>query len=421
MNSTLQIRQLPPVDGHYPIRLTLKRPGHADLEAEATIAFALTPQEQKDLCWYLEDYLQLSGPDEEEVEVNGQQQQVQTGKGRQADQVQALMVARGIELYDKVLTQNQNTQAIWFAIREQLADLRVEITTGIAQAASIPWELLRDPQSDSPLAVRVKSFVRVQSNPNIGFVPVPSTEDGRIRMLYVVCRPSGVQDVQLRAIANRLLQDLGEDLGRFEITALRPPTYEQLQRELSDAKEAGRPYHIVHFDGHGVYADLSQSKLADWIKALSVVALGGKGSGKHGYLLFEHPSDDKMRPVSGDELGKLLHDTGVPVLVLNACQSAMHDADAPPAVAQTVHDEVRAIGSRAGGRRSGHSRRAGDALQRVRGDRRPIHRRAVWVAGPGTGLRAGRHRRPQAPAPQSRSVGRPAAAPVAGLVRAGGL
>ena len=128
-------------------------------------------------------------------------------------------------------------------------------------------------------------------------------------------------------MANRLLQDLGEDLARFDITALRPPTFEQLQKELTDAKAAGRPYHIVHFDGHGIYEDLSKTTLADWLKAINALTLGGKHSGKHGYLLFEHPgSDEKMRPVSGAELGQLLHDNGVPVLVLNACQSAMHEA-----------------------------------------------------------------------------------------------
>ena len=261
------------------------------------------------------------------------------------EQIEASMRARGEELYTKVLAANGNTQAIWFAVREQLADLRVEITTGIADAAAIPWELMRDPQSDSPIALRVKAFVRVQSNPNISFVPAPPADEGRLRLLYVASRPGGTGDVPLRAVANRLLQDLGGDLARFEITALRPPTYEQLQETLTDAKNAGKPFHIVHFDGHGVYADLSDTTLADWLKTLSLLTLGGPRSGKHGYLLFEHPSRDKMRPVPGDALGKLLHDTGVPVLVLNACQSAMHEAAPRPAAALNVHDEVLAIGS----------------------------------------------------------------------------
>ena len=329
-NTILKIRQNDPDDGKYLIRLTLKRPGQPELEAEANIKFALTPQDQEDLRWYLEDYLQRA----ESVEKV------------QVEQVESLMKQRGEELYTKVLTANQNTQAIWFAVREQLADLRVEITTGIAEGASIPWELMRDPQSDSAIALRVNSFVRVQSNPNISFVKVPKAQEGRIRLLYIVCRPSGRKDVELRAVANRLLQDLGEDRARYDITALRPPTFEALQKELKDAKKKRRPYHIVHFDGHGVYAELKDSVLKDWLAALNHLTLGGKPTGKHGFLLFENPeSEHKMRPVDGQTLGQLLHDNGVPVLALNACQSAMHEADAPPADAETAQDEIRAIGS----------------------------------------------------------------------------
>ncbi len=327
--STLQIRQDPPHDGRYPIRLTLKRAGQPDREASATIEFALSEQEQEDLRWYLEDYLQRAA----------------TVEAVAVEQVESLMKSRGEELYQKVMAANGDTQALWFSILDQLADLRVEITTGVAEAASIPWELMRDPRLDSPISLRVESFVRVQSNPNISFVPVKPGEDGRIRLLYIACRPSGARDVALRAVANTLLQDLGPDRGRFDIKALRPPTFEQLQKELAAAKQVGRPYHIVHFDGHGVYADLSKTMLGEWAKMLSSVILGAPKTGKHGYLIFEHPSEDKMRPVDGQTLGQLLHDNGVPVLVLNACQSAMHEAAAAPKTAEGVHNEVRAIGS----------------------------------------------------------------------------
>lgn len=327
--NVLHIRQDKPVDDSYPIRLTLRRDGQPDLQAEAAIEFEVTDEEQEDLRWYLEDYLQRA-TDVEAVTVQ---------------QVETLMKLRGEELYTKVLAANPRTQAIWFAIRNDLADLRIEIASGVVEAASIPWELMRDPEMDSPISLRVKSFVRVQSDPNISFVPVPQAQDGRIRLLYIACRPGGANDVELRAVANRLLHDLGEDRARFDIKALRPPTFEQLQKELTDAKEAHHPYHIVHFDGHGVYADLSKSKLADWIGTLSSVTLGGEKSGKHGYLLFEHSSEDKTRPVDGQTLGQLLHDNRVPVLVLNACQSAMHEASVAPGISESVHDEVRAIGS----------------------------------------------------------------------------
>jgi hypothetical protein len=327
---TLHIRQKALVDGQYPIRLTLKRPGQPDIEAEANIEFNLSAQEQEELRWYMEDYLQRA----------------ETVEAIQIEQIESMMQRRGAELYTKVLAANQNTQAVWFAVREQLADLRIEISTGISEAAAIPWELMRDPQSGSAIALRVQAFVRVQANPNVSFVSVSRTHENRIRLLYVVCRPNGSNDVALRAVANRLLQGLGEHRARFDITALRPPSYEQLQKTLTDAKLAGQPYHIVHFDGHGIYADLSNTKLSGWLSGLSSLMLGGKSSGKHGYLLFEHTgTKENMRPVSGDELGKLLHDNGVPMLVLNACQSAMHEASDKPADASSVHDEVRAIGS----------------------------------------------------------------------------
>ena len=242
---TLHIRQEAAPGGSHRIRLTLKRPGQFDLEGEATIEFGLSDEEQGDLRWYLEEYLQGTDPTHMVT----------------AGQVEALMRTRGEELYTKVLAANLGAQAIWFAVREQLADLRIQITTGVAEAAAIPWELMRDPQSDSAIALRVQSFVRVQSNPNISFVIPPPAAEGRIRLLYVVCRPGGTDDVSLRAVANRLLQGLGEDLARFEITALRPPTFEQLQETLRDAKSNGRPYHIVHFDGHGMYADLERDAL----------------------------------------------------------------------------------------------------------------------------------------------------------------
>ena len=332
-SATLSLRQHDPVNGLYRITLRLKQPDQPDqpeLEAEANIAFALTDQEQEDLRWYLEDYL-IYPESSEDVQVA---------------QIEQMMRTRGEELYKKLLVDNPDTQQLWYPVRRQLATLRIEISTGIAEAASIPWELMRDPQSDSALAVRVQAFVRVHSQPNIPFVPVPPSKDGRIRLLYVVCRPNGIQDVALRAVANRLLQGLGEDRARFAITALRPPTYEQLQQTLTDAKEAGNPFHIVHFDGHGMYTDLRETNLSSWLGQLSSLMLGGKSNGKHGFLLFEHPThEEKMRPVPGEELGQLLHDCGVPVLVLNACQSAMHEAIAKPDTAKNVHDEVRAIGS----------------------------------------------------------------------------
>jgi hypothetical protein len=193
MSAILRIRQRDRVDSFYLIALRLTRPGEPDLEAEARTDFALSPQEQEDLRWYLEDWLQVA-PHAAAVH---------------AQQVEALMRDKGETLYDQVLDANPATRAIWYAIRERLAELRIEVQSSVAGAAAIPWEFLRDRQSDSALALRVRALVRVQSDPNIAFCPVPPAADGRLRLLYCVCRPNGTDDVALRAIANRLLRDLG--------------------------------------------------------------------------------------------------------------------------------------------------------------------------------------------------------------------
>ena len=151
---------------------------------------------------------------------------------------------------------------------------------------------------------------------------------------------------------------------------------------LHAAHDAGRPYHVVHFDGHGTWLDLADFGiepdgtsgggqgggvgLSPLMYAVSVA--GPVRPGRHGYLLFEDPdSTENQQLADGPTLGRLLTSTGVPVLVLNACRSAYAEArdqpgDAPgsapgsigsgPAAEESegvlagdVHARIRAYGS----------------------------------------------------------------------------
>lgn len=75
--------------------------------------------------------------------------------------------------------------------------------------------------------------------------------------------------------------------------------------------------------------------------------------GMHGYLAFENSAnEDNVEFVNGPELGKLLVETDVPVLVLNACRSAHTDAQNTPTHvdddtgrADDPHSQIRAFGS----------------------------------------------------------------------------
>jgi hypothetical protein len=71
----------------------------------------------------------------------------------------------------------------------------------------------------------------------------------------VICRPGGRDDVPFRSVASRLIKGLSDEArDLFQLDVLRPATFAALNHVLRAAKAAGSPYHVVHFDGHGIYA-----------------------------------------------------------------------------------------------------------------------------------------------------------------------
>jgi hypothetical protein len=289
----------------------------------------LSPQEGERIRWYLEDFLQF---DEEPAPTI-------------ARRVEALMVERGEGLFRSIFEGSRQGSQLWTQVEPHLSSTRIEITTGIAEATAIPWELLRNPYTKTNLALSAEAFVRTQQGgqPTLS----PQTEAEKVRILLVICRPKGGQDVPFRSVAGRLVTRLREgDREAFQLDVLRPPTYEQLAKTLELAKDRGKPYHIVHFDGHGTYAD--PKSLDDAGKALGRLTLKGDATGPQGFLLFEDPdSKTKQEFVDGFKIGALLRDTGVPLLILNACQSAFAEAPAEPkeTTPGETRDEVEAYGS----------------------------------------------------------------------------
>jgi hypothetical protein len=56
-----------------------------------------------------------------------------------------------------------------------------------------------------------------------------------------------------RVIAQPMTEAIGELGDLAELTVLSPPTFPALQAALQEAEERGEPFHVVHFDGHGVF------------------------------------------------------------------------------------------------------------------------------------------------------------------------
>jgi len=192
---------------------------------------------------------------------------------------------------------------------------------------ALPWEIIHDGSgylSQGANGVRVRRRL-----PNRKQIPITKTRLP-IRVLLLSPRPEidkngnpvGYLDHRISARALVQASDtLGEDLVRVDI--LHPPTFPALKKALKQANEQDSPYAIVHFDGHGVY----DRKM-------------GLGA-----LCFEDPNDDKKlgqrRPqlVHAQDLAAELRGYGVPLIYLDACQTAQADKDPKASVAAKLLEE----------------------------------------------------------------------------------
>ncbi|MCP4707080.1 MAG: hypothetical protein GY869_00525, partial [Planctomycetes bacterium] len=145
------------------------------LRQTATVEFdfSLPEHDQNLLRWYLEDYLQNVFKPETEI----------------ADRVERLIIEKGVELFQAIFKANDDAGDLWATLRTNINDTRIEISSGLAEGVMIPWELMRDPKTDTVLALQSRSFVRINSNPAQRPKP-PRIEGDVIRILLVIARPA---------------------------------------------------------------------------------------------------------------------------------------------------------------------------------------------------------------------------------------
>lgn len=328
----LRITQSAEAGGTHRVEVTLEGDNIARQTATARFEFALKPEDRARLRWYFEDFLQY--PHDPAPTI--------------AARVEQLMREVGVELFEKVFHTTERGRRLWARLEGTLDETRVEVAAEVHDAAAIPWELIRDPLTDVPLAYRASAFVR--AHPEAARSPkLLSRTPERVRILLVICRPGGGDDVPFRSVASRLVKGLsGAPQELVDLDVLRPPTFDQLGRVLRAATKAGHPYHLVHFDGHGVYTKTREVSAPESTRrGTSLVVFSESGTVAHGYLLFEHPGlDGNVELVGGTALGKLLTETRVPVLVLNACRSAHTEApQEPEAAGVDAESPARAFGS----------------------------------------------------------------------------
>ena len=263
---------------------------------------------QQDIRWYLEEFLKL--PLEPDIEL--------------ANRIEDALTTWGIDCFNKLF---QNQARDWYgdARRNGLENLRLKIASESPEILGWPWEALEDPMA-GPLAhhCRIERQLDNLHDPQ----PLPDKLPGDcINILLVIARPYGEKDAGLHALSLPLLDTIKKWNLPVCIHTVRPPTFEQLRAML---REKPGFYHIVHFDGH---ADYDQSGIhADF----SCTFRGGA----QGTLVFETP-DAEPCPVNAETLGILLAEHRIPIMVLNACQSARIDEEAEDAYASVAGSLLR--------------------------------------------------------------------------------
>jgi tetratricopeptide (TPR) repeat protein len=316
LTNVLRITQTSANQGNYEFQMTLQMDGEFLQTANASFNFDLSANDQERLRWYFEDYLQYAQDPAQSIATHIEQQ----------------LKDWGIELFKRVFNANDQTRNLWADARRNINNTRVEIATGVREATAVPWELICDPTNEQPLVLRARAFLRtyIQATAPPKF---KGKTKGPIRILLAICRPGGDEDVPFRSVASRVIKGLCKvTTQEFRLDVLRPPTFEQLGRVLRLANIHGKPYHIVHFDGHGTYIDLKRTGQTETtISNANKIKPSDFKVSNRGYLLFENPSTkENAELIDGSKLGNLLVETNIPILVLNACRSAYAESPKEP-------------------------------------------------------------------------------------------
>ena len=190
----------------------------------------------------------------------------------------------------------------------------------------LPWELMRD--GAGPVALGAGGISR--SLPVAGGAGTLAVPGGRLRVLMVISRPGGTGDVGYQMVARPLLERLDAVRGEVALTVLRPPAFDVLREVLASAAARGEPFHVVHFDGHGVMPGRSAGGGA--VIGGRAAMMSGPGEG---VLAFERPGGGSEH-VGASKVAAVLAGGKVPVVVLNACQSGAVGKDLEASVATAL-------------------------------------------------------------------------------------
>jgi tetratricopeptide (TPR) repeat protein len=274
--------------------------------SRASLTWPLDAEALEELRWYLEEYLlapfgvwQDRGPT-----------------------VRDKLAGWGDEVFGSVFGDGPARDAY-----QRARDRGLEVVFRSAEPGllGLPWELMRD--GAGPVALGNGGISR--SLPIADRAETLEVPGGRLRVLMVISRPSGTEDVGYQMVARPLVQRLEAVRGEVDLTVLRPPTFDALRQAVREAATAGEAFHVVHFDGHGVMPGRYGGDGAAGARP-GMMATAGEG-----VLAFEQPGGGSDL-VEASKIAAVLAQAKVPVVVLNACQSGAVGKDLEASVATAL-------------------------------------------------------------------------------------
>ncbi len=194
---------------------------------------------------------------------------------------------------------------------------------------ALHWESLKDPKHPQPFALE-HVIVRKPSHFNAAYQPITPQISPTLNVLLVVARPNGRHDVAYRTISAPLVNMVRTAKLKVQFDILRPATFQALTQHLDtvNAQKGRGFYHIVHFDVHGAVLDYATTQQVETAGRMTFDY--GRSElqpfeGKQAFIFLQHEQTGRAAPIGAKTLTDLLFQHGIPVVLLNACQSAQQE------------------------------------------------------------------------------------------------
>ncbi len=270
-----------------------------------TVQDPFTERQERELEFYFEQWIRF--PFDNQVIAQRAAASVQT---------------YGERLFEQIFADPDAYAEYKQACRSGLDQLQIEIEGNSPDFQSLHWEALKDPKQPTPLATEAiftRKRFRAGGTTTIDLHPSPV-----INLLVVTARPDEEADVGYRTISRPLIEAIHRAQLRVKVEILRPGTFQALSEHLEG--KSGH-YHIVHFDAHGGLMTYDQFEAGVTKDRYTYRARFGRPemerySGQKAFLFLEGDTKGQADPVEAEELAALLTAKGIPICILNACQSA---------------------------------------------------------------------------------------------------